>query len=109
MPPLLADLVQEAIADLGLEVVRDPAELRRAETGQPPVVVVAATGARWDDWTREIVFTQPETVLLEVERDGRELAVRALYPARDSLGTLSARRLASAISNVPHWDERFGH
>jgi hypothetical protein len=107
MPPLLADLVHEAIADLGLELVHDHAELRPAATGQPPVVIVAATPEPWDEWTRELVFTRPETVLLEVERDGRELAVRALYPTRDSLGTLTARRLADAITNVPHWDERF--
>jgi hypothetical protein len=108
MPPLLADLVQEAIAGLGLELVHDHAELRPAATGQPPVVIVAATGKPWDDWTRELVFTRPETVLLEVERDGRELAVRALHPTRNSLGALTARGLAHAIATVPHWDDRFG-
>jgi hypothetical protein len=108
MPLLGADLVCEAIAGLDIELVPAVEELRPAGSGPPPVVITAVEGHEASALACELMLRHPEAVLLEVELDGRELSVQALFPSHDSLGVLTARRLADAITAAPRWDERFG-
>lgn len=107
MPQLLADLVKDAISELDLEVVADKSELRPAGTGPPPIVIVALEGASTSAWSRDLLQMRPETIVLQVAQNGRELVARALYPSHDSLGVLTAQRLMSAIADATPWDERF--
>jgi hypothetical protein len=108
MPLLIADLVREAIAGLDVELVPTVEDLRPAGGGPPPVAIVAVEGREASAVASKLMLGHPEAVLLEVELDGRELSVQALFPSHNSLGVLTARRLADAIMTAPRWDERFG-
>jgi hypothetical protein len=107
MQKLTADLVKQAIGHLDLEFVNDSSKLRPAGTGPPPIVIAALEERQARAWSRDVLQTRPEAILLQVERDGRELSVRALYPSHDRLGVLNAQQLVHAIATASPWDERF--
>lgn len=107
MGRLTADLVKQAIRHLDLEFVDDSRSLRPAGTGPPPIVIGAMEDSQARAWSRDILQRRPEAILLHVERDGRELSVRALYPSHDRLGVLNAQQLVRAIATASPWDERF--
>jgi hypothetical protein len=107
MQNLTADLVKQAIGHLDLEFVDNSSELRPAGAGPPPIVIAALEETQARVWSRDVLQTRPEAILLQVERDGRELSVRALYPSHDRLGVLNAQQLVHAIATASPWDERF--
>jgi hypothetical protein len=107
MRKLTADLVRQAIGDLVLEFESEGSALRPAGSGPPPVVIVALETAQARNWVRDLLQARPEAIVLQVERDDRELSVRALYPSHDFLGTFNAQRLVNAIATAPTWSERF--
>ena len=106
MPPLLRDIVRDAVAhEPGLDVVaeRDVTRLRESvERDEPDFVIVGTDVA--SETVRSVVRDGCGLRALEVRSDGKESVLYELRPHRVSLGEISPDTLVQTIRAVPAWD-----
>jgi hypothetical protein len=108
MPQLVRDLVHRTLADVDAEIVPSEAGFRPASPGSPPPIVIVAEPKAGRGWERDYLRSQPDAVILGVERHGRTLAVSMLAPRRHDPVELTDDSLAAAVTASPTWEERFG-
>jgi DNA-binding NarL/FixJ family response regulator len=103
VPPLLADIVRDALAgepgvDTVAEAPEDPRQL--AETivrTRADVVLAESHGAGLPDHLLELMYRHPRLKLLLLSPDGRLAALWRLAPERRELAETSPRALAEAV------------
>jgi hypothetical protein len=102
VPPLLADVVSDALAaENGVEVARAPADpeaLSRAIDRTGARVVLAESGEDGlPEPLLELMYRHPRLRLLLVSPDGRAAALWRLAPQRRVLAEPTPRALAEAV------------
>jgi hypothetical protein len=103
VPPLLADIVRDALADeTGVESVDTASgdlEALSASVARTGAQVVLAEGgeARIPDDLLELMYRHPRLKLLLVAPDGRTAALWRLVPERRALAAAVPRALAEAV------------
>jgi len=109
MPPLLRDIVREAIRrepDLDIVAEHDEIDVRSAvELDDPDFIIVGEDAAAQQD-VRMLVGARRGLRALEVQSDGRDSVLYELRPHRISLGEVSSDTLVRAIRAVPTWDAK---
>ena len=106
MPPLLRDIVRDAIArepDLDVVAEREIASLREVVDRDEPDFVIVGTEAA-SETVRAVVGAGCGVRALEVHSDGKESVLYELRPHRVSLGEISPDTLVQTIRAVPAWD-----
>jgi DNA-binding NarL/FixJ family response regulator len=108
MPPLLREIVREAVApeqdldviaehesvtDLGALVARHQADF-----------VIVGTDAAADSYARAVVRADDRVRALEMRADGRESVLYELRPHRVPLGEISKETLLRTIRAIPRWE-----
>ena len=105
MPPLLRDIVRNAIAgEAGLDVVseRALAELQASVAEDDPDFVIAGSEAA-SQAVRTLVRGRCRLRALEVHDDGKECILYELRPHREALGEISRQKLVETVRAVPKW------
>jgi DNA-binding NarL/FixJ family response regulator len=109
MPPLLRDVVRNAIAgepDLDVVSERSVAELGEAVEEDAPDFVIVGTDVASAN-VRAVVRPRGGVRALELHSDGKESVLYELRPHRVSLGEISSDTLLRTIRTLPDWVE--GH
>jgi hypothetical protein len=105
MPPLLRDIIRDAIArepDLDVVAEREVAGLREVvELDEPDFLIVGPGEA--SETVRSVVGSGCGIRALEVHSDGKESVLYELRPHRVSLGEISPHMLVQTIRAVPTW------
>jgi DNA-binding NarL/FixJ family response regulator len=105
MPPLLRDVVRNAIAgqpDLDVVAERSVADLGAAVEEDDPDFVIVGTGSASAS-VRAVVRPRGGVRVLELHSDGRESVLYELRPHRVSLGEISSETLLRTIRTLPDW------
>ena len=105
MPPLLRDIIRDAIArEPDLDVVAEcgVAGLREVVERDEPDFVIVGPGAT-SETVRSVVGAGCGMRALEVRSDGKESVLYELRPHRVSLGEISPDMLVETIRAVPTW------
>ncbi len=106
MPPLLRDIVRDAIArepDLDVVAEHEVARLREAVEQDEPDFVIVGTDAA-SETVRSVVADRCRVRALEVQSDGKESVLYELRPHRVPLGEISPATLVQTIRAMPAWD-----
>jgi hypothetical protein len=110
MPRMARDITTRALQNLGsavLDAPRDPAAMRPAGGGHPPILIVAARGERLGPYEQDLLAAMPDAVIVLFDETGRSIAKYELWPRRSTLGELSVEAIADAVSTASSWGERF--
>jgi len=105
MPPLMRDIIRDAIArepDLDVVAEREAAGLSEAVEREEPDFVIVGPGAG-SQTVRAVVGAGSGIRALEVHSDGKESVLYELRPHRVSLGEISPEMLVQTIRAVPTW------
>jgi hypothetical protein len=101
VPPLLGDIVRDALADEpGVEVVgtADDEDLSRSvDACAADVVLAEENGAALPDPYLRLMYRHPRLRILTVSPDGRQASLWRLAPERRALADVSPRGLADAL------------
>lgn len=105
MPPLLRDVVRDAIArepDLDVVAEREVESLRDVVDQDEADFVIVGTDTA-SKTVRSVVGAGCGIRALEVHSDGKESVLYELRPHRVSLGEISPDTLVQAIRALPTW------
>ena len=104
IPPLLGDIVRDAVADeADVEVVGRSADdglLAAVDDTAPDVVLTEDRGPHLPDLYLRLMLSHPYLQLLTVSADGRNAALWRLAPERRALADVSPRGLAGALHDA---------
>lgn len=99
LPPLLADIVRDALADdEEVDVLGGDEGLERAvEERRPHVLISAEPGARLTEPLLALMYRHPMLRVLLITAEGRSAALYRLVPERRVLADPTPRSLAEAV------------
>jgi hypothetical protein len=101
VPPLLGDIVRDALADEpGVEVVGKTGDddlSRSVDACAADVVLAEENGAALPDPYLRLMYLHPRLRILTVSPDGRHASLWHLAPERRALADVSPRGLAAAL------------